>query len=225
MFAGFRVGAVNEMVTANVPAEIMPAVTGHEAEELSQLIHYFRPTVSMMIPGLLPLYGWKPVARGAFAMSAHPACLSRISSHGVDDDKLADVVDEMLNLRPHFTDPSLLRLGRLRPFAQHMAASLIMHYPALDKAGEVISVTTHMRNCVHRLGFCNNQCGADLVLRSWSEATKAGFDADNLHLTSDAHRLQSPDVDAIVSTVQQLHSVLFLLLFLFLASFCYFCYF
>ena len=164
-------------------------------------------------------------ARGAFAMSAHPACLSRISSHGVDDDKLADVVDEMLNLRPHFTDPSLLRLGRLRPFAQHMAASLIMHYPALDKAGEVISVTTHMRNCVHRLGFCNNQCGADLVLRSWSEATKAGFDADNLHLTSDAHRLQSPDVDAIVSTVQQLHSVLFLLLFLFLASFCYFCYF
>lgn len=204
---------MNEMVTANVPAEIMPAVTGHEAEELSQLIHYFRPTVSMMIPGLLPLYGWKPVARGAFAMSAHPACLSRISSQGVDDDKLADVVDFMLNLRPHFTDPSLLRLGRLRPFANHMAASLIMHYPELDRAGEVHVVTSHMRNCLHRLGFSNNPSGADLVLRSWSDATKAGFDADNLDLTCDAHRLQSPHVDAIVNTVQQLHSVLFSLSF------------
>ena len=208
--AGFRVGAIDEMVTSNVPAEYMPAVTGHEAEELSKLIHYFRPSVSMMIPGLLPLYGWPSAARGSFAMSAQPADFTAVLASGADPDQVCALIDAVLHIRPHFSHPGLFKGGRLRPFAECMAASLVMHYPDMDKAGEAHAVTCHLRRSVHFAGVCNSPAAADLVLRSWSTLTRSAFDSANLHLTSQAHRVQSADVDAILHSVQSLHQVLFL---------------
>ena len=96
------------------------------------------------------------------------------------------VSDLILRIRPGFSDPKMLQGGALRPMVHAMAATLIMYYTESTNAGEILSVTQHMRTSLLDAGVVHNVLAAGTKLDAWSAAIKKQFALCNLHLKSRA---------------------------------------
>eukprot|EP00286_Rhodomonas_abbreviata_P023187 CAMPEP_0181299616 /NCGR_PEP_ID=MMETSP1101-20121128/6444_1 /TAXON_ID=46948 /ORGANISM="Rhodomonas abbreviata, Strain Caron Lab Isolate" /LENGTH=793 /DNA_ID=CAMNT_0023404783 /DNA_START=565 /DNA_END=2946 /DNA_ORIENTATION=+ len=202
--SGQRVGSLNEMAAGGVCAEFNAAVSGHDLEQASRLWTYLRVETPVLIPGVTVLGGWPGLPYAQLGAGPKTASWQPLLDNGsVTEATMDSLTDAFLHLNRDLSPPCLFSTGELRGFALAMSATLVMYYEPSVIAGEVTTVTCHMRNVMSKVGVSALHA-ADEMLRKWGAAIKAQFDMDNLHLTC---RTSSETTEHLVASVQQMASM------------------
>ena len=193
-----RRGSVDELL-AEMPEHFAAIGTGHEILGKSALFEYNTQTVAAVMPAAVVLGGWPGFEYGRRGKGPKPASLDQlVLVLGASRSEVDSFVDSLLNIHSG-APPALKTGGRLRPFVEHAAASLVMYYFERSESKEMQAVQARQREVfedvfeIGRGGGGRNSSSssssisnAHLELSNISKLTKERFNASNLHLTSRA---------------------------------------
>jgi hypothetical protein len=147
-------------------------------KEVSTLFHYFSPNSSivLMVPGNLILGGWPGIPHGKLGAGAKCASLNAIIATLVPASvpKLRTFVNLILRFKGGYT-PTNLMGGELRPMADAMGATLIMHYEISAKYFEIEDTRVLMCDSMTVAGFAVNPLQAHTRLCEWGELVKVAL--------------------------------------------------
>ena len=165
--------------TENSQAQCMAAKTGHAMEkEVSTLFHYFSPNSSLilMVPGNLILGGWPGIPHGKLGAGAKCASLNTIIATLMPACvlKLRTFVNQILRFKLGYT-PTNLMDGELRPMADAMGATLVMHYEISAKYFEIEDTRVLMCESLVAVGLADNPLQAHPRLCQWGELVKVAL--------------------------------------------------
>ena len=163
----------------NSQAQCMAAKTGHAMEkEVSTLFHYFSPNSSLilMVPGNLILGGWPGIPHGKLGAGAKYASLKPIIAKLMPASvpKLRAFVNQILCFQKGYTPTNLLD-GELRPMADAMGATLVMHYEISAKYYEIEHTRVLMCTSLVAVGLVDNPLQAHTTLCEWGELVKVAL--------------------------------------------------
>ena len=163
----------------NSQAQCMAAKTGHAMEkEVSTLFHYFSPNSSLilMVPGNLILGGWPGIPHGKLGAGAKCASLKPIIAKLMPASvpKLRAFVNQILCFHQGYT-PTNLFDGELRPMADAMGATLVMHYEISAKYYEIEATRVLMCTSLATAGLADNPLQAHTRLCEWGELVKVAL--------------------------------------------------
>ena len=158
----------------NVGPTCMGAKTGHNMEkDVSCLFHYFSVDLPLLVPGNLVLGGWAAIPHGKLGVGPKAPSMAPLVYFSRTPEELALVVNGILRFEKGFTPPKLYD-GALRPFADAMAATLIMYYEESMAAHEIAHVCLHMRQCLMKLKMAKTDEDAHQTLIRWGAEIMVG---------------------------------------------------
>lgn len=137
---GMRPGCVNFLAT-KMPIDFVPHLTGHDLEKLGALFNYLDAHLAISVTGAQCLAGWPAPPRGELSEGPRAPTLAALVT--TDAARLSTMADNLFRI-DSATPPALRAGGHLRPMIEAALASMLMHYSARVKAGEMTSVLSKM---------------------------------------------------------------------------------
>jgi len=106
-------------------------------------------------------------------------------------ENLSKLFDEYFFLIKGMASSEMLAGGRLRPFVETMSAAAIMYFPAATARGEWPRLSVRLEALMSKYGFAGNAVEARVVLKLWSIAIYADFQARNAEVHARLHEAAS----------------------------------
>lgn len=162
--ASNRHGAGTTDVKAGLMRGTIADHTGHD-HPLSNVNAYVKTDVADSVPLANVLLGWPGFAPGRNGPAARPPTLKSILSDGVDECKLNELLDKVLQISSE-SPFEVQRKGRLRQILEAGFAEQVMYYEARFHAGEMSVLLRIMRNAYSET-FQSNPHAAHNTFQHW----------------------------------------------------------